>query len=116
VASEKLSPAREYGTVSAILTHVTTLVRYAGFVALVLTALVVVMVCGEGLCESCAHVCLSRVDRADRFRRTIARILAQFASAIAAGWGVVVAALAPGANPVQAWRPPSLLAVAPLRI
>ena len=81
------------GIVSAIVTRVSTLTRYAGLLALVLATLVVVMVCGEVLCESCSHSFMSRVDRADRFRRTVAKILAQLTSAVSAGWSGIVALL-----------------------
>lgn len=98
------------------MTRVTTLIRYARLLALVVATLVVVMVCGEVLCDSCAHACMSRVDRADRFRRTVARILAQFASVITAGWSAIVASLAPITRPHLTWRPPTMDTLATLRI
>ena len=70
------------GTLSATVSHVNTIIRYTTVLALVLAAFVVLMVCGEGLCESCSHTCLSRVDRADRLRRTIARVLEKMTSAV----------------------------------
>jgi hypothetical protein len=82
----------------------------------VLAALVVVMVCGEGLCETCPHACLSRLDRADRFRRTVARILSQFAAVMSAGRSAVVAAFVPADAPRPHWRPLPLEFLAPLRI
>lgn len=83
-----------------------TILRYAAVVAFVLAALVVLMVCGEGLCESCGHGCLSRVDRADRFRRTVARIFDRMVSATRV---IVSRPMALSVRPLTTIAPPDAL-------
>lgn len=58
-----------------------SLLRTFGTILMVLAvAVAAVMLCGAGLCcESCAHGSLERLDRADRLRRSIARIAARIA-------------------------------------
>jgi hypothetical protein len=52
-----------------------TLLRSAVIVVLVLVAIVVLMACGEGLCGECADGCCVNADRFESLRRAARRIL-----------------------------------------
>lgn len=53
-----------------------TLLRYAGIAIVVLVFAIVLTVCGEGACLSCAHACCVKPDRVDRLRTGLDRLLA----------------------------------------
>lgn len=89
--------------------------RYACFAVLVLFALVVTAVCGELACESFVHACCGRVDRAERLKRVVARVMARVPAQVAVpatAWRGTGEDAAPGSS----LRSPTPLALGALRI
>lgn len=89
---------------SAIVTAVDTVIRYAGLVALVLVASVVVMVCGEGL-HCGGHACSFRA--ADRLKRTASQVVDRVISVVRVEPLLLHVASTSRFVETRVWTPPS---------
>lgn len=94
-------------------------VRYTVIVLAVLVFAIIFVVCGEGSCGACVHMCCVKSDRADRLRTAMGRILGSFG--LKGGSTRTLSAWLPSLElgrmrPVPLLQPPLALAVSPLRI